>query len=1619
MDLAKLRQLLVSHFSESELRDICFDLGVDYEDLPGESKSDKARELVTYFERRGCVPELVEKCAQLRANVKWSDVLESSEEFSKVRQEYCEYLIRELKDHTIRGFAPQVGSRVLSLPISQIFLPLQAVEGRPALAEYAEEDLLRQAASEALGELDWQRRREEMEKRYAQLSARQAAQRPVTLEDLLREPRSVLLGDPGTGKTTTTRYITYALAAGDTTYTGATTRDLTPVLIRIADYARACERDSTLHVVEYVEKELHSQPEFGRYLRRAIERGQCLVVLDGLDEVTNPALRMHVTDRIQEMVAGFGANRYMVTSRIVGYEQSPLTREFKHATLRELTPEDQERFIRLWYDAIKTEISGETHAGDADSLVQALHDKPQIARMAANPLLLTIIVLMHWRGVKLPSQRVQIYQIATDTLIEYWTAQRGVAELDAEEVKGILAPIAHYILSSNVAGVIAHHDLLPRFYQGIATQRGCDEAEARRIGREMLRNLNEQSGLFLERGRDASGQSVYGFLHQTFGEYLAALCLAEEVQSGGFRLEGYIHRSMWREPLLLMAGHLSIYSKPQANAVLREILDFPAPYEEVLQRNVLLAADCLVDDIQVQPGLRDEVLNRLAGLLGYGAPQVREAALERYQRLAVTRHRDAALAALKRAYALDGHQDPEVPAETRLSLATALLHLREMEAAQPILWPLEGKERSTIDQTRVQRLRFEGWPEQAVEYLVQLQADKDCYFPVSAGPDLASSTLGPVDAGLARRVLGETRLLDLLERLSDRMADEADKATLRWVAVLASETVSVEAIASLATADTPARVRRLAAARLLQSDYRVTAVAVLQDLAENEPGEAPAAAQALLEAGEVARLKRGLLRDTAMMANDDNAPQAIGILLQIGDTAIGLSAAFHLMATCQRAYYWDRDQNMWSVVKSLIANGYSEIGLAAARWLALRPGYRYRMEACEALLEAGRVRQTIPLLQYLVYECHGEDSQRACGRLLMLKEAERVVPLLTYVARRANPNLRYQACLALALADHASPNDVSHPSVRGELKAAILGERTPSAQAALRAFCQAGLEVLNTLDAMDDQAQSAQALGRFSLEWLAGSLTISERRDALDVLMGSPWPAVSVNAAQYVLQFGQVDRARQRLVTLLTQSDQALSLPVKLQAIKILRRIVGSETTAPLIRALQDKAGAVRGSAASALGALGDPAAVPHLIAALSDDEAYVRWSAASALGALGDPAVPPLIAALSDEEGNVRWSAASALGALGDPAAVPPLIAALSDEAENVRWSAADALGALGDPAAVPPLIAALSAEAGYVRGSAADALGALGDPAVVLHLIAALSDDEESVRGSAADALGALGDPAAVPHLIAALSDEEGWVRRSAAYALGALGDPAAVPHLITALSDEAEYVRGSAADALGALGDPAVVPHLIAALTDEAGDVGGSAADALGALGATETAGILAATSSAGSSFEARPYAQALVHLDSVVALPVLDRYARQFKREGWVDRLRGQAQWRLGQMDIALMNLQGAVEKEDTYTNLLALAHFHLEQADLQTAQAYVGRALEKSPREAICLLSRAILLWEMENANEALEALVQAQKRDQRITRVKALKHEWFWGPKALAALEAMLARSAANTAGLG
>ena len=66
MDLSGLRNTLVTYFSDSELRDVCFDLGIDYENLGGDAKAGKARELVVYCQRRNRLAELEDACRRLR-----------------------------------------------------------------------------------------------------------------------------------------------------------------------------------------------------------------------------------------------------------------------------------------------------------------------------------------------------------------------------------------------------------------------------------------------------------------------------------------------------------------------------------------------------------------------------------------------------------------------------------------------------------------------------------------------------------------------------------------------------------------------------------------------------------------------------------------------------------------------------------------------------------------------------------------------------------------------------------------------------------------------------------------------------------------------------------------------------------------------------------------------------------------------------------------------------------------------------------------------------------------------------------------------------------------------------------------------------------------------------------------------------------------------------------------------------------------------------------------------------------------------------------------------------------------------------------------------------------------
>lgn len=694
---------------------------------------------------------------------------------------------------------------------------------------------------------------------------------------------------------------------------------------------------------------------------------------------------------------------------------------------------------------------------------------------------------------------------------------------------------------------------------------------------------------------------------------------------------------------------------------------------------------------------------------------------------------------------------------------------------------------------------------------------------------MSSSTLGPVDAALAQRVLGEKKIIALVEQLLDRMKNDNDKATLRWIAILAAENPSYESLLTLTHDEIPAKIRSLIAKRLLKSEHRVNAVSVLKNLASDTPEEANTAAEAFLEVGDKDYVDTQSLRYSAVHDFNRNSAEAIINLFKLGD-----------MEFCSPAvlYYFARNGRNWEVVKSLFSNDLNDIGLAAAELLALWPGYSNRWEACEALIKAGYVEKVILLMQFLAIECHDKASNQAIQKLIMLEEGEGIKPLLYSMARSTTAYERYQASLALAKVDSRLLSENMDVPERIELKTKIQEERIDAFKAAIQNFCQVGKRVLTELNTTDEQVGGVRDLAYYELARFASlhNVSVDIPKVELIELLKSNLPLVRLRAGLYAVEEGLLDQTNQISIELLSNSKQDASPQVQLLASILRCRLLNivNEQPAELHKLLTNPHAPVRRRIAIALGLIGQPGSVAALVSALDDQDKKTRVWVADSLGYLRNAeATLSLIGLLDDKESNVRRAALWALGKLGNMSVTPHVMRMLADDDNKIRRTASFALWFLGDLAAIPKLVTALQDDDYGVRVNSALTLGELRDSSAVQSLIAALKDVDKQVRRSVTYVLGNLGDRSAVPNLIDSLNDKNLEVRYNAAIALGKLNAPAAVEPLNSALIDEKEKVRRGALRALKQLNAPINVQAVITLLKDKAPEKRWAAAHILALL------------------------------------------------------------------------------------------------------------------------------------------------------------------------------------------
>lgn len=73
-DLYNFLHLMITHFNREDLRTICFELEIDYENLSGETKVAKARELIFFVARHNQLAELKNILYREKPFINWPDV---------------------------------------------------------------------------------------------------------------------------------------------------------------------------------------------------------------------------------------------------------------------------------------------------------------------------------------------------------------------------------------------------------------------------------------------------------------------------------------------------------------------------------------------------------------------------------------------------------------------------------------------------------------------------------------------------------------------------------------------------------------------------------------------------------------------------------------------------------------------------------------------------------------------------------------------------------------------------------------------------------------------------------------------------------------------------------------------------------------------------------------------------------------------------------------------------------------------------------------------------------------------------------------------------------------------------------------------------------------------------------------------------------------------------------------------------------------------------------------------------------------------------------------------------------------------------------------------------------
>jgi formylglycine-generating enzyme required for sulfatase activity/energy-coupling factor transporter ATP-binding protein EcfA2 len=406
----------------------------------------------------------------------------------------------------------------------------------------------------------------------------------------------LVVGEPGSGKTTLLYY--YALLCLDTKPLERRGFRVPKLLfyLPLRELTKTGEKFALLPANLWAFSERHSHAIGEDVFFDWLHSTTTLVLLDGLDEISDIAERIKVCGWIDNAVISFPKAYFIVTSRPSGYrkvDKIKLEPKPVRVDIMDFTSDQQKIFLHRWFEAAFLESEApfadqtaewqksqkekaETKAKTIIAFLRAEENK-SLQSLAGIPLLLQMMAMLWKNRDYLPPSRVELYGKALIYILDDRERQIGnIPLLSAEQALDVLRPVSLWMQEELKMDEVGKEAMQKQMQVELIKLPDPPKSAI------FCNNLVNRAGLLVE-----YGEKEYLFRHKSFREYMAATQLLKNIEhlqvdsldktmNGASEylgeLAAHFGEAWWKEPICFFAAKANAVT---FNAFLEQLFDSP------------------------------------------------------------------------------------------------------------------------------------------------------------------------------------------------------------------------------------------------------------------------------------------------------------------------------------------------------------------------------------------------------------------------------------------------------------------------------------------------------------------------------------------------------------------------------------------------------------------------------------------------------------------------------------------------------------------------------------------------------------------------------------------------------------------------------------------------------------------------------------------------------------------------------------------------------------------------------------------------------------------------------------------------------------------------------------